>query len=1023
MLINRISALAVLLCGVLIPLPAMAEKTVPVLAVGSEIDFPPYAIVDAKGRASGFSVELLEAVADAMGLSVKVKTGQWPEVLAAFKSGKTDLLPLVALSPQRADMATYTKPHTVAYDSFFVRRGSPPISSLAEAKGKEVIVMTSDAAHEALLHSGQPVKIIETKTIPEAMRLLATGRHDAVLVPKLLGLIVLRELKLEGVVEAGKPVADYNRKFAFAVQRGNTELRDKLEQGLAIVHTTGRYDAIYKKWFGGVDYLGRHLKTIIVNNYQPYTFMNDKGEPDGFSVEITRAAAKAMGLELEIRADKWDQAMKELEDGSIDLLPMMAHSTERDKIFDFSVPHTIAYDAIFLKKGNSDLRTLNDLSGKTVIVMNRDIAHSYLLSSGLSKTMKLTLVDSLPEALKLLSSGKGDAAIMPKLVGIVTAKRLNLSEIETSPQLVDAYTRPFSFAVKEGNKPLLERLNQGLNIIKSSGEYDVIYKKWFGALEDPHLELKTVLKYGAVAAAFLMVFFIWNIMLKRQVRSKTEHLEKEIAERKLLEEELRFQSEIMSNMAEAVYLIRMEDGVIVYANSIFEEMFGYGKDELIGKHVSDVNDPSEKIPEETAREIMGILSEKGAWQGEVNNIRKDGTPFWSYANVSLFEHSKFGKVLVSVHTDVTERKKIDEMLRDSEEKYRLLVNNLSSGVVVHALDSSVIFSNQMASTLLGLSKDQMRGKDAMDPAWSFLRENGTPTPLAEYPVNRVLSSGEPIANHVLGIRRPDLAEPVWVQCNAYPVSAADGTLLQVVVTFSDITGLKVYEKNLQQKNAELERFTYTVSHDLKSPLITIKGFAGSLEKDLANGNYERMARDLKRVSDAADRMNDLLRDLLELSTIGRIINTPDAVDMSMLVADVLAQLAGPLKNRNLTVDVQPGLPEVSCDKRRMAEVLQNLLENAINYMGEQAEPQIQFGMREEGGENIFFVQDNGIGIDEKFHRIIFGLFNKLDAESSGTGVGLAIVKRIIEVHGGRVWVESEGEGKGSRFCFTVDQPN
>jgi ABC-type amino acid transport substrate-binding protein len=135
----------------------------------------------------------------------------------------------------------------------------------------------------------------------------------------------------------------------------------------------------------------QRLKTIIVNNYHPYTFMNDKGEPDGFSVEIARAATKAMDLELEIRADKWDVAMKELEAGSIDLLPMMANSPERNKIFDFSVPHTIAYDAIFLRKGNTTLRTLKDLSGKTVIVMNKDITHSYLLSSGLSSSRPETV--------------------------------------------------------------------------------------------------------------------------------------------------------------------------------------------------------------------------------------------------------------------------------------------------------------------------------------------------------------------------------------------------------------------------------------------------------------------------------------------------------------------------------------------------------------------------------------------------------------------------------------------------------
>ena len=236
---HGVIAIFAVICTLLLPTPARTEKTAQVITAGSEIDFPPYAIVDATGRASGFSVELLEAVADAMGLSVKVNSGPWPEVLAAFKAGKTDLLPLVALSAKRADMAAYTTPHTVAYDSFFVRRGSRPIASLAEAKGREVIVMSSDAAHEELLNSGLPVKIVETRNIPEAMRLLASGRHDAVLVPKLLGLIVLREAKLESVIETGPPIQDYSRQFAFAVQRGNTDLRDKLDQGIAIIRAKG----------------------------------------------------------------------------------------------------------------------------------------------------------------------------------------------------------------------------------------------------------------------------------------------------------------------------------------------------------------------------------------------------------------------------------------------------------------------------------------------------------------------------------------------------------------------------------------------------------------------------------------------------------------------------------------------------------------------------------------------------------------------------------------------------------------
>jgi len=135
---------------------------------------------------------------------------------------------------------------------------------------------------------------------------------------------------------------------------------------------------------------------------------------------------------------------------------------------------------------------------------------------------------------------------------------------------------------------------------------------------------------------------------------------------------------------------------------------------------------------------------------------------------------------------------------------------------------------------------------------------------------------------------------------------------------SDISKRKEYEQELMVKNAELERFTYTVSHDLKSPVITIKGFTGSLERDLLVGNYQRMAGDLKRVSDAADKMNDLLRDLLEISTIGRIVNKPEKLDLNLLLDALLAKLAERLKYHNITVAVQPGLPTVLCDRRRMA---------------------------------------------------------------------------------------------------------
>jgi len=226
-------------------------------------------------------------------------------------------------------------------------------------------------------------------------------------------------------------------------------------------------------------------------------------------------------------------------------------------------------------------------------------------------------------------------------------------------------------------------------------------------------------------------------------------------------------------------------------------------------------------------------------------------------------------------------------------------------------------------------------------------------------------------------------------------------------------------QELNRKNAELERFTYTVSHDLKSPLVTIKGFLGFLKKDLVANREDRIQKDFSRIEEATLKMGTLLSELLELSRIGRIINQPEQVDLVKLTEETLEILDGRIREQNIMVIVSPDLPLVCADRPRLAEVVENLIDNAAKYMGKQPKPLIEIGSLQAKNEIVIFVRDNGIGIEPKYHAKIFGLFEKLDSTSEGTGIGLALAKRIIETHGGRIWVESEGLGKGSTFCFTI----
>lgn len=225
-------------------------------------------------------------------------------------------------------------------------------------------------------------------------------------------------------------------------------------------------------------------------------------------------------------------------------------------------------------------------------------------------------------------------------------------------------------------------------------------------------------------------------------------------------------------------------------------------------------------------------------------------------------------------------------------------------------------------------------------------------------------------------------------------------------------------EQLRRKNQELDRFAIRVSHDLKTPLITLAGFLGYLEKDIKEGNSERTKKDVHQINDAAKTMGKFVDELLDLSRVGRITTPPASVPFSAIVTDALKAAEGLIEAKQVEVEVDAIFPFVYVDRARIVQVMQNLITNAVKFMGAQSHPRITIGFEEIEGEHIFSVRDNGIGIASEHHERIFELFNKLDPDSDGTGIGLGLVRKIIEVHHGRIWVESE-PGLGSMFKFTL----
>ena len=371
----------------------------------------------------------------------------------------------------------------------------------------------------------------------------------------------------------------------------------------------------------------------------------------------------------------------------------------------------------------------------------------------------------------------------------------------------------------------------------------------------------------------------------------------------------------------------------------------------------------------------------------------------------------------------------EQALKYSEEKFRNVVHQAIDAIVLTDEQGLITDWNTAAEQITGIGKSDAAGQYYWDVQLKILpeeRRSQTSLETLRALTSSIFQTGQaPWLNRVLDaqIQRSDGARR-FIQQVAFPIQTAKGFMIGSIIR--DVTDRKQIEieresliQKLETQNAELERFTYTVSHDLKSPLITIGGFLGYLEEDALKGNTEKLKHDIQRINTATGKMKRLLNELLELSRIGRLMNEPETIPFADLVREAMDNVHGQLEASGVTVQTRPDLPAVHGDRQRLVEVMQNLLDNAAKFMGDQPDPRIEIGQRgEKDGKPIFYIKDNGIGIDSAYHERVFGLFNKLDPRAEGTGIGLAIVKRIVEVHGGRIWVESEA-GKGSTFCFTL----
>ncbi len=488
---------------------------------------------------------------------------------------------------------------------------------------------------------------------------------------------------------------------------------------------------------------------------------------------------------------------------------------------------------------------------------------------------------------------------------------------------------------------------------------------------------------------------------------------------------LRHFQEIFNGVNDAIFLHDLESGKILDVNACTEREYGYSKQEIKQLSIKDI---SADVQPYTALEAASWMAK--ARQGECPTFEwrarhKDGHLFW--VEVSMRKaHLLNQPVLLASVRNTDERKYAEQQAHLYMQRLSKLAAQIPGMIYQYRLNAD-------GSACIPYASHGINYLFGVDPESVFADASSIFTKVHPQDLDTFVASIQESArelsvwHHQFRVRLA-AGDFLWAEAIATPERLADGGTLWHGYAYN-ISDRKIAEEllskqqhELQQRNTELERFNYTVSHDLKTPLVTIETFLGFLSEDLVSRDQIAIDKDIAHIRGATRQMALLLDSLLHLARISHNDMPRQTCSFQSIVKQALAQVAGPLTARAVRVDLADTDASVYGHPAQLIEIWQNLIENAVKYMGDQPQPQIDIGFTVADPDVIFFVRDNGIGIESGFIDKVFGLFNQLDKNAPGSGLGLALVKQIVEQNNGRIWLESAGANQGCCFFFTLPVP-
>ena len=464
-------------------------------------------------------------------------------------------------------------------------------------------------------------------------------------------------------------------------------------------------------------------------------------------------------------------------------------------------------------------------------------------------------------------------------------------------------------------------------------------------------------------------------------------------------------------------------GTILMVNAEAERLFGYSRQELIGQSVDLMVPP--RLRADHSRDRMAFIASPGVRAmgagRELFALRKDGSEIPVELGLTPLT-TRAGLVILSVIVDITLRKRAETEQKIAQAQFRLAVEACPSGMVMVDAAGRIMMVNAETERMFGYSRRELigQGVDILVPTRFRDRHPELRTAFAANPGVRAMGAGR----ELFGRRKDNSEFPVEVGLN--PIETCDGwAVLSVIVDISERKRAELLvaskTRDLERSNAELEEFAYVAAHELLEPLRTIASYAHLLAERCRGKLDEKADKYIQFVGGGAKRMQSLIIDLLAFSRVGSRAQPLQPTPSAAVARQVIERLRPRIEETK--ADIALGvLPVVNADETQLEQLLQNLIGNALKFRSTEP-PRIRVNASRRDGEWLFSVEDNGIGIDQQFADRIFQMFQRLHERGKyeGSGIGLAIAKKIVDRHGGRIWFESE-PGIGTTFYFTLPDP-